>query len=80
MKQVTVRLFAVFRDATGHSEIRLKTSAHSARELYSELCSSLEGLHHEPNALVAINETMSSWGDSIADGDEILLFPPVAGG
>jgi len=80
MKQVTVRLFAVFREATGRSEIRLQTSAHSAGELYSELCSKLEGLHHEPHALVAINETMSSWGDGIEDGDEVLLFPPVAGG
>lgn len=80
MKQVTVRLFAVFREATGQSEIRLETGAQTAGELYSELCGSVDGLRNEPNALVAINQAMSSWGDGINDGDEILLFPPVAGG
>ncbi|NNE04435.1 MAG: MoaD/ThiS family protein [Xanthomonadales bacterium] len=80
MKQVTVRLFAVFRDAIGVNEIDLQTGAHTAKDLYAELCRDHRGLHHEPNALVAINETISDWNDVIDDGDVILLFPPVAGG
>ena len=29
---------------------------------------------------VAINDVMADWQDSVADGDTVLLFPPVAGG
>jgi molybdopterin converting factor small subunit len=29
---------------------------------------------------VAINDVMADWHDVVADGDTVLLFPPVAGG
>lgn len=80
MKQVTVRLFAVFREVTGQEEMVHETSARTAADLYAELCHAHEGLEHEPNALVAINEEMSRWDQEIFDGDTVLLFPPVAGG
>ena len=30
--------------------------------------------------LVARNQTMASWHEAVADGDEVALFPPVTGG
>jgi molybdopterin converting factor small subunit len=29
---------------------------------------------------VAINDEMSGWDAPLADGDQVLFFPPVAGG
>jgi molybdopterin converting factor small subunit len=33
-----------------------------------------------PHCKVAINDEMSNWDAPVSDGDEVLLFPPVAGG
>jgi molybdopterin converting factor small subunit len=30
--------------------------------------------------MVAVNDEMASWDSSLSDGDEVLFFPPVAGG
>jgi molybdopterin synthase sulfur carrier subunit len=30
--------------------------------------------------MVAINDEMSDWNAALTDGDEVLFFPPVAGG
>ena len=38
------------------------------------------GLVREAAALVAINDEIVGWGQAIEDGDEVLFFPPVAGG
>jgi len=38
------------------------------------------GLKTEAAALVAINDEMAGWETPLTDGDEVLFFPPVAGG
>lgn len=30
--------------------------------------------------MVSINQTLASWSDPVADGDEIALLPPFSGG
>lgn len=30
--------------------------------------------------LMAVNQQYASWGDPVADGDEVGFFPPVTGG
>ena len=37
-------------------------------------------LAHDPAALVAINDQMADWASPLSDADEVLFFPPVAGG
>lgn len=80
MKRISVRFFAAFREAAGAETLTVQTASETAAELYAEMCRTVTGLQHEPNALVAINDRMSRWNDRITDGDEVLLFPPVAGG
>ena len=34
----------------------------------------------DTSSLVAINDEMVQWDSPFSDGDEVLFFPPVAGG
>jgi len=77
---VTVRYFAAFREATGCEKETLTTSAASPAELFSECTDRHAGLQNYSSSLVAINDEMAGWEATLKDGDEILFFPPVAGG
>jgi len=78
--QVTVRYFAVFREATGVASETLETGSTTADGLFRECMQRHAGLAHEPAALVAINDEMAAWDAPLSAGDEVLFFPPVAGG
>lgn len=80
MKRVSVRLFAAFREAAGESSLSLDTEAATPAELFSEVCERCPGLRLEAASLVAVNDQMADWESPIVDGDEVLFFPPVAGG
>jgi molybdopterin converting factor small subunit len=77
---VTVRYFAAFREATGCETELLATSAASPAELFSECAGRHAGLQSYSSSLVAINDEMAGWEATLKDGDEVLFFPPVAGG
>jgi molybdopterin converting factor subunit 1 len=80
MNQIKVRYFAAFREATGIESERVNTTAGSAAELFSECAGRFDALQSYSAAMVAINDEMSDWDDALKDGDEVLFFPPVAGG
>ena len=79
-KTLTVRYFALFRENTGVEEEAVQSEATTAAELFEEL----RDRHGSPepygHCKVAINDEMADWNDTLADGDTVLLFPPVAGG
>lgn len=78
--RITVRYFAAFREAAGAETETLETGASSPAELFAECRARHAGLQRYAASLVAINEQMSDWDARLADGDEVLFFPPVAGG
>ena len=78
--RIRVRYFAIFREAAGIDAEWVETRAANPRDLFDEVAASHPGLQHEAAALVAVNDEMSDWGASLEDGDEVLFFPPVAGG
>ena len=80
MKTVRIRYFAAFRDATGLGQETVTTAATNLGDLFAERLGAHAGLHREAAAKVAVNDTLVAWGDSFDDGDEVLFFPPVAGG
>jgi molybdopterin converting factor subunit 1 len=80
MNQIKVRYFAAFREATGIETERLETMAESPSQLFRECASRFDGLQNYSAAMVAINDEMSDWNAALNDGDEVLFFPPVAGG
>jgi molybdopterin converting factor subunit 1 len=75
-----VRYFAAFREAAGIESESVETSAATAAELFEECSGRHESLQSFSASLVAINDEMSTWEAVLSDGDEVLFFPPVAGG
>ena len=80
MKSITVRYFAMFRENAGVAEEALQLDVTTAADVYD----ATRDRHgsHEPvgHCKVAINDAMADWDSAVADGDVVLLFPPVAGG
>jgi molybdopterin converting factor small subunit len=78
--RLTVRYFAAFREATGIGTETLDTSAETPAALFSECAGRHDGLQSYSSSLVAVNDEMAGWESVLSDGDEVLFFPPVAGG
>ena len=78
--RITVRYFAAFREAAGTERETLDTAAATPADLFAECQSRHAGLQRYGASLVAVNDRMSDWNASLADADEVLFFPPVAGG
>ncbi len=79
-KSVRIRYFAAFRDAAGTDQERVDTEAGTLAELFDERVRVHAGLQPELQAKVALNDVLVAWDDGFSDGDEVLFFPPVAGG
>lgn len=77
---VTAHYFAVFRECAGRDREAVSTSSRTAAELYEEVADRHGFADGHERCKVAINGALSSWESAIENGDEILFFPPVAGG
>ena len=78
--QIKVRYFALFREQVGVESESVDWPGGTAAELFQQMANKHAALIPEAAALVAINEEMSGWETPLSEGDEILFFPPVAGG
>jgi len=76
----TARYFALFREQTGCESESVDWDGGTAAELFQWVAEMHSCLKPEAAALVAINDEMASWGADLTEGDEVLFFPPVAGG
>jgi molybdopterin converting factor small subunit len=79
-KSVRIRYFAAFRDATGLDAERVESGARTLAELFQERVDAHDALRSELQAKVAVNDVLVGWEDGFSEGDEVLFFPPVAGG
>jgi molybdopterin converting factor small subunit len=80
MMKVKVRWFAAYRDLTGVEAEYCKTTATTPAGLFDEMTRRHQALGGRVSALVAINDEMADWSTPLTAGDEVLFFPPVAGG
>jgi len=76
----TARYFALFREQTGCESEIVDWDGGTAAELFQLVAERHSSLRTEAAALVAINDEMTGWATPLAEGDEVLFFPPVAGG
>ncbi len=78
---VTVRLFASYAEILGHSHLELTIPEGSTVADVVRSVNELPGGGGLPPApLVAVNYSYAPSLRALADGDEIALIPPVAGG
>ena len=80
MKSLTVRYFAMFREAAGIAEETLDIDAETAADVFAATRDRHGSSEPAAHCKVAINDVMADWDAPVADGDTVLLFPPVAGG
>ena len=76
----TARYFALFREQTGCGSETVDWAGGTAAELFQLMVEKHSSLRTEAAALVAVNDEMAAWQTELAEGDEVLFFPPVAGG
>jgi molybdopterin converting factor subunit 1 len=78
---VTVRLFASYAEALGKSHLELTIPEGST---VADVMRSVNGMPGgnglPPSPLVAVNYSYASSTKPLANGDEIAIIPPVAGG
>jgi len=75
-----VRYFALFREQTSCASESVDCHVETAAELFQLMAEKHPLLKTEAAALVAVNDEMAAWETILSEGDEVLFFPPVAGG
>jgi molybdopterin converting factor small subunit len=72
--------YALLREQAGRSSETVDTTAATPAVLYIELAAR-HGFRLPASQLrVAVNAAFSDWDRALADGDEVVFIPPVAGG
>ena len=77
---VTAHYFAVFRERAGRETEQLSTASSTAAEFFDEIAGRHGFSDARDRCKVAINGSLVGWDSALSDGDEVLFFPPVAGG
>ena len=80
MIEVTARYFAAFRERAGRDKEAVSTNANTAAELYGELARRHGFADSMARCKVAVNDQLADWNVRLTAGDDVLFFPPVAGG
>jgi MoaD family protein len=78
--EIKVRYFALFREQAGRDSELIEFAGGTAAELFTTMAEIHPDLITEAAALVAVNDEMREWETILIEGDEVLFFPPVAGG
>lgn len=78
--EVKALLFASYADAFGAREVSLLLVAGSTVGDAVAAVRARSAGAIPPRPLVAVNERYAGYEDALAQGDEIALIPPVAGG
>ncbi len=79
---ITIQLtyVAMLREQAGTAEECVATAVATCRELFTE-CAARHGFTVHPDSLrVAVNDRITSWDQSLVDGDRVLFLPPASGG
>ncbi len=79
--RIRTLFFATYRDLAGTDELELELDPGStAGDLVRRLRATGELHRLPPEPVVAVNQAYAPLAAPLADGDEVALLPPVAGG
>ena len=80
-RKLKIKLTGEFVTLTGNREVEISTKPTNVKSLLSALDNSYPNIGWD-NSNVAINGVMYSdaWFQSITEGDEIVIMPPIEGG
>jgi molybdopterin converting factor subunit 1 len=78
---VTVKLFAIYREMLGESEITTEvTDNHSVADLFGDLLGEQAAPALRDATMFAVNETYVPADTVLCAGDRVAFIPPVSGG
>jgi len=80
MPRLRLRYYALLREQAGCAEEQLETAAGDAATLYAELAARHGFSLPRERLKLAVNAEFADWTHPLADGDEVVFIPPVAGG
>ncbi len=80
MKSIHVRYFAMFREQAGIPGETLELDVETTADVFEQTRARHGSAEPSAHCKVAVNDVMANWQTPVADGDTVLLFPPVAGG
>jgi molybdopterin synthase catalytic subunit len=78
--KLRVLVFASYAEALGRDSLDVELPAGSTVAVCVEAVRRLTGDHVPPGPLVAVNRRYAKAEQTLSDGDEVALIPPVAGG
>ena len=79
-KTVTISYFAQLRELTGTGQETLSTGCETPAGLFEEIRAKYRIPLKRKGIMVAVNDEFTDWTHPLADGEEIVFIPPVAGG
>jgi molybdopterin converting factor subunit 1 len=80
MPRLRLRYFATLRESAGRAAETVETRAATPAALYAELAGRHGFTLGRSQLQVAVNSEFADWDRALADGDEVVFIPPVAGG
>lgn len=80
MPRLQLRYYALLREQAGRTAETIESSARTPAELYAELATRHGFRLAQAQLKVAVNSAFADWERPLADGDEVVFIPPVAGG
>lgn len=78
--RIRVKYYALLREQAGRSQEEFDSAAADAAGLYAELRARYGFRLEREQLRVAVNAEFSEWSRLLAEGDEVVFIPPVAGG
>lgn len=78
--RIRVKYYALLREQAGRSQEELESPAADAAALYAELRARYGFRLEREQLRVAVNAEFSEWSRLLAEDDEVVFIPPVAGG
>ncbi len=80
MPRLHLHYYALLREQAGRQTETVDTTASTPLALYAELAARHRFRLPATLLRVAVNAQFADWERKLADGDEVVFIPPVAGG